>query len=39
LAGLGYKNAKLMGVVNTKECDQKLIAALKEKQWDAVAIG
>ncbi|UJR18997.1 hypothetical protein I4U23_022127 [Adineta vaga] len=39
LAGLGYKNAKLMGVGNSQESDQKIIAALKEKQWDAVAIG
>jgi hypothetical protein len=39
LVALGYKNAKLIGVVNTKESDQELIAALKEKQWDAISIG
>jgi hypothetical protein len=39
LTALGYKNAKLMGIYNTKESDQEIIAALKEKQWDAVAIG
>ena len=36
---LGYKNTKLINVNNTKESDQELIAALKEKQWDAVSIG
>ncbi|CAF4252918.1 unnamed protein product, partial [Adineta steineri] len=35
----GYNNIKLLGLYNTKESDQKLLAALKEKQWDAVTIG
>ena len=39
LLKLGYKNAKLLGVYNTKESDEELIAALKEKQWDAISIG
>ena len=39
LVELGYKNAKVIGVVNNKESDQELIAALKEKQWDAISIG
>ncbi len=39
IISLGYKNAKIIGVNNTKESDQELIAALKEKQWDAISIG
>lgn len=39
LIKLGYKNSKLLGVYNTKESDQELIAALKERQWDAISIG
>ena len=39
LIALGYKNSKLLGVYNTDESDQELIATLKEKQWDAIAIG
>ncbi len=39
LISLGYKNSKLLGVYNTVESDQELIAALKEKQWDAISIG
>jgi hypothetical protein len=36
---MGFNNITVFGIYNTKESDQKLIAALKEKQWDAVAIG
>ena len=39
LKKLGYKNAKLLGVYNTRESDEELIAALKEQQWDAISIG
>ncbi|CAF0782318.1 unnamed protein product [Rotaria sp. Silwood1] len=39
LIALGYKNSKLLGVYNTKESDQELITALKERQWDAISIG
>ena len=39
LMEMGYNNFKIFGIYNTKESDEKLIAALKEKQWDAVAIG
>ncbi len=39
LISLGYTNSKLIGVYNTVESDQELIAALKEKQWDAISIG
>ncbi|CAF1180698.1 unnamed protein product [Didymodactylos carnosus] len=39
LAEKGYNNIKIFGIYNTKESDQELIAALKEKQWDVVAIG
>ena len=31
--------AKLLGVYNTRESDEELIAALKEQQWDAISIG
>ncbi|CAF0735841.1 unnamed protein product [Adineta steineri] len=39
LAALGYKNIKIIGLANNKESDQKVIAALKEQQWDAISIG
>lgn len=39
LAALGYKNMKLLGIYNTNESDQEVIAGLKEKQWDVVVIG
>ncbi|UJR16909.1 hypothetical protein I4U23_003807 [Adineta vaga] len=37
--GAGYSNFKPLGLHNTKESDQEFINALKEKQWDVVAIG
>ncbi|CAF1054360.1 unnamed protein product [Adineta ricciae] len=39
LASLGYKQTKIFGIYNTKKSDQEFINALKEKQWDIVALG
>ncbi|CAF1319317.1 unnamed protein product [Adineta ricciae] len=39
LASLGYKQTKIFGIYNTKKSDQEFINALKEKQWDVVALG
>jgi hypothetical protein len=39
LTEMGYDNVKLLGLYNTKESDQEFLTALKEKQWDAIAIG
>lgn len=36
---LGYTNSKVIGIYNTVESDQELIAELKGKQWDAISIG
>jgi L-alanine-DL-glutamate epimerase-like enolase superfamily enzyme len=36
---LGYKNAKVIGLTNDKESDEKLIELLRERQWDGVSIG
>ena len=39
LHGIGFKNAKVIGLDNDKANDDKLIQLLKDHEWDAVSIG